>query len=200
MLVRKNKRVKNIINLIETFKVANVDHVADLYYCNYKKKEHAYIKANERLRKLAQEKTLKRKRSDINSKYCYYIDKEPKQIEHSIKLTDLYVELCMIYGQDNIQMIPEYTAIEGVRPDAYLRIKHSNRLYLFYVEIHRSNDFDIGKYEAIYRNDKVFPTLLIVTEKKLKLETRLNYIVVKEDLEGLEDTLGIGKSTFTVLN
>ena len=69
--------------------------------------------------------------------------------------TELYTQICQKYGVNNCTGKAEFTEIEGIRPDAYITIKHNGYKYLFFVEVHISNnDFNYGKYREVYRKKK----------------------------------------------
>ena len=175
--------------------MADVTHIQRMFYTHYKNQEHAVINARTKLRGLVKDKTLKRNRNHMNMKYYYYT-KPCRQVEHCLLLTELFVRLCEIYGHNNVEITPEYTLKNGKRPDAFLTIKKGGRLYLYYVEIHISNNkFNISKYEQIY-SDKLqeFPTLIIVTNQKVKLHTKIDHVILNTDLADIENKLNVGKS------
>jgi len=171
-----------------------------LFYSNYQNKYVALVNAQKKVTAMTKKGILKRKRNNINSKYYYYLDKEPKQLQHNLLRTELYVRLCQLYGIDNISIETKHT-MEGCWPDAYISIKHGKRLYMFYVEVHISNNqFNIEKYETLDKAAKnnIFPYLLIITDKQLQLKTNLEYYVIPESMEDLKSILPIGKSIFNV--
>ena len=108
-------------------------------------------------------------------------------------LTELYVRLCEIYGHKNVEITPEYILKSGKRPDAFVTIRKGGRLYLYYVEIHISNNkFNIGKYESIYSNKlQEFPTLIIVTDQKLKLQTKLDHVIIGKDMQNIKSKVRV---------
>ena len=161
-MVMVNERVKNILSLVERFKAFELSHVDKLYY-NYK---YSHIACQKKLTAMCKDGLLKRKRNNLNARYFYYLDKEPKQLEHKLKLLDLYVDMCMKHGIDNVMCIPEYT-IDGIRPDAYIEVIDGKRKYLFYVEVQICNiPVDLAKYEPLYKKaDEVFPTIIVIGKK-----------------------------------
>ena len=191
-MIQRNKRVNNIIKFIEKFKVADVTHIQRMFYTHYANQEHAVINARTKLRGLVKDKTLKRNRNHMNMKYYYYT-KPCRQVDHCLLLTELFVRLCEIYGHSNVDITPEYTLKNGKRPDGFLTIKKGGRLYLYYVEIHISNNkFNISKYEQIY-SDKLqeFPTLIIVTDQKLKLQTKLDHVIIGKDMQNIKSKVRV---------
>lgn len=116
------------------------------------------------------------------------MNKEPAQVQHKILLVELYVQLCEKYGQRNIEVIPEYSALPGIRPDAFIKVQYNRRTYLYFAEIQISNNpLDLEKYERAFINNKqlklfpegVFPNILAITDKRLAVGSRhLNIITI----------------------
>lgn len=183
-VVLKNYRVLQIIDFIEKFKVCDVTHIARLFY---QKNKFRIQDAQTKLTALFKEKTINRKRSDINSKYVYWIGKEPQQIKHKLLLTELYTKLAGLV--DEIECTPEFTKIPGIRPDGYIKIKFKGRAYLFFVEIQIANTpTDIQKYESALKNNSyfpagVFPSILVVTDKNVSASRNLKIIKIGTELE-----------------
>lgn len=185
-LVIKNERVMRILDFIDKFKVCEVSHIARLCYKNNK---YAIQDAQLKLSRLVKEKSLKRFRNDINARYIYYSGKEPAQVHHKLFITELYVRLCSELGEENIDIILEYTQITGIRPDAFIKVIHNHRIYYYFVEVHISNNpFNFEKYENTFISGNyttifpvgVFPTIIILTDKKVHLikNTSLKYVVI----------------------
>ena len=192
-MVMRNERVENILELIDRFKVCDITHIARLYYSGIKS---SMPKSHEKLTALVEESTLKRKRNNLNSRYYYWIGKEPAQVQHKLILLELYVRLCERFGEKNVECIPEYARLSGIRPDAFLAVQNNKRTYLFFVEVQISNNpFDFEKYSRAYYTNKVekvfpegvFPTILAVSDKPLKNECRqLNFVQISTEMKGIE--------------
>jgi hypothetical protein len=160
-LVKLTERINAILSLVERFKVVELSHVVRLYY----KDKYGNINAQKRLTAMCRDGLLKRKRSNVNLRYYYYLGKEPAQVQHKLMLTELYVNMCCKHGISNVTCTPEYT-IEGVRPDAYIEVIDRNRKYLFFVEVQIAHTpVDLAKYEMLYRKKPfgdAFPTILVL--------------------------------------
>lgn len=191
-MVIKNERVQRILDLIDKFKVCDVTQIARLYYKNNK---YSIQDAQLKLSRLVKEKTLKRIRNDINSRYIYYSGKDPAQIQHKLLITEIYVRLAQEIGESNLEIILEYTQVKGIRPDAFIKVVHNRRIYYFFVEVHISNNpFDFQKYEntfisKTYTNvfpEGVFPSIIIISDKKVDhIKSPLRYIVIDKDFSNL---------------
>jgi hypothetical protein len=188
-MVLNNERVQNILEFIEKVRVCDITHVARMFF--YKNK-YSVINARKKLRDLVKDKKLKIIRNDTNMRHIYYIDKKPAQLQHKLILTELYVQLCRVYGKDNIEIEPEW-AICNIRPDAFIKIKIGKRLYMFFVEVQISNNpCNVQKYEATYQLQKVFPegvfpvVLFITDQKEVIRSSNFETKVLNTRLEGIE--------------
>jgi hypothetical protein len=134
---------------------------------------------------MVQEKELHRYRDNLTAEYLYYKFK-PKQLKHSLLLTDFYRELYKIAKVHEFR--PEVT-IGNIRPDAIIGYE-TDRKYLALLEIEISNKgFDVYKYESLFYSGEyktffpVFPFIIAVTDKPIKSD--INIITVKTDLSDI---------------
>ncbi|NJD02053.1 MAG: hypothetical protein FIA99_05535 [Ruminiclostridium sp.] len=191
-MVIKNERVASILEIVEQFKACDVTHIARLYYSG---NSQPIKKAQAKLTAMIEYGLLKRKRNNINCRYYYYLDREPTQLQHKLLLTELYIQLCEKYGQKNIEFVPEYSAVPGIRPDAFIKVQYNRRTYLYFAEIQISNTpLDLLKYERAYiatRQSRifpegVFPSVLAVTDKIVPAGSRhLNIITIDTGFNNL---------------
>lgn len=135
---------------------------------------------------LHNEKLVKRYRSHINENYIYYIDKKPKQIEHTLYLSKLYAYWSL--RNYRILKFKREIVLGSIRPDAIAIIKNGAELTTYLVEVEISNN-PIGKkikaYEDFYISECVDllgfrPDILFVTNKKIP-QTDLKYHVIPLD-------------------
>lgn len=92
------------------------------------------------------------------------------------------------YRQRNFEVIPEYSALPGIHPDAFIKFQFNRRTYLYFAEIQISNNpLDVEKYKRAFINNKqlkifpegVFPNILAITDKRLNVSSRhLNVITI----------------------
>jgi hypothetical protein len=189
-MIQITPKTQKIMDFIDLVKVCTVDHIHALFYPGTR-----YNTAQKRMTALSENGVIKRKRTMYNIKYIYYIDKEPAQIQHRLALTDLYVWLVKRYGESAFEAEFEYTKVRGVRPDAYIKLKHGGRTWIYFVEVHIGNNpLDIAKHEAAVSSGAsldqfpigVYPTIVILTDKPVSV--RSSTLVVKSsklDLSGL---------------
>lgn len=178
----ETKRDRELYEKIEKFKILNTSQIHKLIYPTVSEKF-----CRERLKKLADRKILKRVRYHIDQEFIYYQGKLPSQLMHRLLLINTYIAL----NKPTLFDI-EYS-IENLRADAYMESVKNDKLYSFFIEIHRNNDFNFTKYQEFFERgyDKyftVFPRIIIVTDKKLKIpNTKLRFIVIKNNMSNIED-------------
>lgn len=181
------ERDKAILDFIERFKAATTSQIArEFFHSN----SQAEALARRRLKKLCDEKLLKRERNNINAEYVYYT-KKSAQMAHQLILVDFYLQIKR-YGQ-LIEFTPE-KVMGDIRSDAVCKIVRGNLLHLFCVEVELSNNnFNQQKYETFYSTREykkwfeVFPKIIIICDKNIKVEpSRLRFVQVPTTLEGLE--------------
>jgi hypothetical protein len=182
-MVLKNKRTQDIINLIEKFSCADATQIQRLFY-PYK---YGIINCRKKLAELVKEGTLKRKRNDINSKYVYWIGKEPAQLTHALLILECYVVSVQKYGSVECQL-KELNM--GIRPDAFLKpLKGKQR----FIEVHLSNnDLNLEKYlPAARRWVGTFPEVLVITNRKVSVSPEVNskINVVVTSIEGMGEKI-----------
>jgi hypothetical protein len=165
-MVLKNDRTQKIIELIEKFGCADATHVQRLYY-NY---PYGIINCRKKLAQLVKEGTLKRKRNDINSKYVYWIGKEPAQINHALLILECYIAAVQKYGTVECQL---KNFNMNIRPDAFLKPQKGRQRF---IEVHLSNnDLNLEKYLPVARRwVGTFPEILVVTNKRVNVPAEVN--------------------------
>lgn len=181
MLSSRDNAIKEFL---EDFEIANTGHIKQLFF-----KDVSLRACQERLKKLAQYKMLKRFREHTDQEYLYCVE-VPRQKEHFYIRTQLYFE-CMKYYE--IDQWTNRTQIGNVIPDAYIQLIDHEMCFGLFVEIHRSNNtFNQAKYESLYLSGlwrekfNSFPRVLIVTDKKVTLQpSKIKYRIVDTQFNGL---------------
>lgn len=156
-------------------------------------------KSFEVLGKMQREKLIKK--TPHNFEYVYYLRK-PKQIDHVLIINDVYCSLLSqkkswykidfrwTYSIFNGMIVADALIIIDTLPDRKGR-------YVIFLEVERSPSKRFDKdiqykraYDMDYANEEwcvmrgdvaVFPSILIVTEEKLKIESKLNFIVASPE-------------------
>lgn len=175
---------KEVLQFIEKFKVATTSTISELYYHNLKWTQR-------RLKKLYDNKYLKRERDHFTSEYYYYIRKT-RQLRHDLLLTNFYREMNKIV---DIELFEKEFTIENMRADGLIAYRHKNKGYIAFVEVQIANiPLDVEKYESLYKSGKykkyfpVFPLIYAITDKKIP-NTTLKVIRINEDMSNLREVL-----------
>lgn len=176
------ERDKEVLIFINKFKIATTDTINELFYPSLRVAQH-------RLKLLYENKLLKRDRDHFTSQYYYYTSK-PKQLIHSLSLTNFYREInkfVEIKHFDN-----EFTYFEGIRPDGFLAAELPNgKKEIYFIEIERSNKPDVEKYEELFKVGEwkkvfpKFPKVIFVTDKQVSNSKYFDVIKINEDMRNI---------------
>ncbi|MGJ0846604.1 hypothetical protein ACR77J_07940 [Tissierella praeacuta] len=178
------ERDKKVINFIEENKIATTDAIAEIFYPCLRVAQH-------RLKLMYDNKLIKRDRDYYTSQYYYYL-KKPKQIKHSLLVTEFYKNLNKIA---DIKMFRSEFIIENIRSDAFVAYEVNNIKKIAFVEVQISNTkLDIEKYEKLFKSGKyksyfpVFPSILAITDRKVP-QTNLDLIKINTNFNNLGGNL-----------
>lgn len=164
------RRDQGVIDFLGKFKAAKTSTLCQLFYGSYRV-------CTRRLSLLSQEGVVKRQRDGWSAEYIYFT-KRPKQLRHSLLLTDFYRELHKIA---NIKRFIPEPALGEIRPDAVVGFElNGQRLAL--VEVMIGNNDDCKKYEtwSWQSHFPVEPELIVISDRKV--QARLKTTVIGTDL------------------
>lgn len=192
-----SERDQRAIDFVRQFGAANTSQILQIYFRGDKKPppNQALLIMRKRLKKLVDDKVLKRKRYHLNMEYIYYT-KWTNQIHHKIIIADFYLKLLSMGGE--IIRFGNEEQLDGLRPDAVVEYKINKQTHWFFLEVQLNNSFNQQKYEDYYNSRKytsifsinghsTFPKVVIVANKKFLLHTsRITYIMLPIDLEEME--------------
>ena len=174
-------RDKLVLEFIEQFKIATTDTIQLLFYPSLRITQR-------RLKLLVDNKLLKRDRDTFTSQFYYYI-KKPRQLKHSLLLTDFYRELHKI---SKIELFKNEFIIEDIRSDGFVAYEYKSKKEIAFIEVELSNKgLDLEKYERLYKSSKykkyfpIFPNIIIISNKSIP-KTKLKIIKIDESIQGLE--------------
>ena len=176
-------RDKEIMDFLIDYKIASTSTIAELFFPSV---EACY----KRLQVLVRNKVVRRMRDSINNEYLYYHKKLPRQLKHSLLVTDFYREL---HKKAEIFSFKIEPVLDNIRPDAIFAYRYKGKNYLGLLEVEISNKgFDYGKYERFYSTEvyknyfPVMPTVFVVGDRvKIPEELNVEYLIIKTDMEGL---------------
>lgn len=152
-----------IIQFIETVGVASIKQIRRIFF---KSKQGDEI-ARRRMKEIIKHSNIKRTRSSFTNEYIYYV-KNFKYLNHALAVTDFYIKLIEYGGE--IRIFNREFKIGNFRADAFIRYHLDRKAYLFFLEVHFSNKFNLKKYMDIYESGEwailgTFPRLVIYTDK-----------------------------------
>ena len=153
------KRDSQVINFLNQYKIARTSTLEFLFYPSYQV-------AARRLSAITKSEEIKRERDGWSSDYIYYI-KKPKQIRHSLMVTDFYREFSKLVEIKKFIIEPN---LGSIRPDAIIGFikEDQSRLVLLEVELSHKG-FDAQKYDK-WDWQKYFPIkpdIIIITDYKI---------------------------------
>ena len=85
--------------------------------------------------------------------------------------------------------------ISDVIADAFIAMRVNNQNYIYFVEVENTKKFDLNKYEKLYYSRSwkdmfpVFPSIIVITDKKINMNEKLNIIDIKLDLSNLKEKI-----------
>jgi len=179
-------RDKQILDFLDEYKIASTSTIATLFF-------PSRIAAYKRLQILSKSHLVKRMRDSVNNEYLYF-KKMPKQLKHSLLVTDFYRELHKYTEVLNFKIEP---LLGDIRPDAIFGYKHRGKTNIGLLEVEISNKgFNYAKYERFYNAElykqflPIMPIVFVVGNNiKLPMDSRVDYRVLKTDLLNIKGVL-----------
>lgn len=173
------ERDQRVLDFIDKFNCASTKQIQRLKFYP------SVTVTNRRLTELTNLKMLKRERANINYQYVYYARKN-NQFAHSLIVTEFYCRL-LEEGFEIDEFQPEYV-IGNIRADAFVKAGYGDYTHYYFVEVHRSNNpFDWQKYLTIVNQFRVFPKIIVITDKKVEIpDNSLKFIQLKTDCKDIK--------------
>lgn len=174
------QRDKQIIKMVEQFKVLTRDHIVKVFFQGQKQ---AVNNANVVLRRLTLKKYIRVHRN-VYGQNMYYANEGVKidsaKVYHHLAIADTYLQILASGKHDltEFQVEPDFGK-EMPNPDAYCVFRERG----FYIEIQRSTfskaqlEDKVKRYENYYESGKwkdytnTFPIILVITDAHLPLES-----------------------------
>ena len=152
-----------IIDFLNEYKVARTSTLSQMFF-------PSIASCYKRLHILASKKEIIRMRDNVSSEYLYY-KKRPKQLKHSLLVTDFYRELSK---QVDVVSFKLEFPLGNIRPDALFGYRKNGKNCLGSLEVQISHKpFDYGKYERLYDSGSykafipVFPKIFVVSDNNI---------------------------------
>ena len=181
------KRDNAIIRFVEDFGAASRSQIERLFFTGQK---YQRIIANRRLREIVnQTDYVKRSKEPYTGQYIYHLA-GLKQLQHRLLRTEFYLRLKEQGGL--IKTFACEYAVDGLRADAYCVYEIGGKRYYFALEVqNEQNRPNIGKYIALHDSEvwpwKVFPRVVIITDRKIEVKTEFAVIILDTSLKEFEN-------------
>lgn len=177
-----------IVRFLDKFKVATTNTLYELFF-----KDVTLIYCRRRLKQLVEYKEIKRKRKHISDQYMYYL-KFPKQLKHSLLLTEFYGEM---HKRFDVVGFKVEESIGDLRSDGVIGYKYKgidNKVIMAFIEVQTRNErVDIDKYRKLYYSQvwkkmfDSFPKIVAITSRKVDMCNEIEDIEVVKIREDLSD-------------
>jgi DNA-binding Lrp family transcriptional regulator len=180
------ERDQKVLDMIELLNVAKVSQIYRMFYKGLNQGETI---CRRRMKKLYDDKLIKRERNHLNTEYVYYMNKN-NQFNHSLILTEFYVRLHELADIDKFEVEQPYG---NIRPDGMCICGYRGFTHYFFIEVHISNNkFNQDKYISYYGSREwkqyfdVFPKIIIISDKKVEIKpTNLKFIQIQQSCEDI---------------
>ena len=183
--MRLTQRDIDIIEFLKRVVVADTQTILKIFF-----KDASLRTCQARLKMLVDNKHIKCFRENILEQNIYFISRKPSSYKHKIVFSRLLGEM---YHQD-IEIIKYKTPLKlhNIIADGFIIYRQNNQEKMMFIEVELTKYFDLKKYQDLYYSRKykekfpVMPNILVVTNKSVKTDNKLNIKVCKLDLSDLK--------------
>ena len=135
--------------------------------------------AQRRLKVLSDMNYIRRSKENFYSDYYYYL-KKPKQLRHSLLITNFYREFSKYV---EIQHFECQKKIDQIIPDGLIGYtkNHIKKIAILEVEL-SNNGFDYQKYRNFphKKHFNMIPDIFVVTKHQIKNDSKINFIQIRD--------------------
>lgn len=181
LITKRDEEIKDFLKEVD---VADTKTISILFFNN------SVRRCQQRLKILVDNNYIKCFRDNVKNSKIFYIRRKPKSWMHKIVFSKLLGELSL----QGIEILKYRTPLKvgKIIADGFIAInmKGVNKIYL--VEVERTKSFDLEKYIELYycREYKdlfpVMPSILCITDKKIKYHEKLDIKKCNLDLRNLK--------------
>ena len=184
-MIRFTERDFKIKEFLKDVVVADTETIHKIFFQNASLRT-----CQARLKLLVDYKFIKAYRSDILSQNIYYLNKKPSSYKHKI----VFSQLLGILTDQGIEILKYVTPLKvgNVIADGFIAARIDGEVKIYFVEVELTKYFDLKKYQDLYYSRKykekfpVMPSILVITNKSVKTDNKLNIKVCKLDLSDLK--------------
>lgn len=182
-MINITDRDKEIKYFLRAVIVADTNTISILFF------NGSIRSTQQRLKLLVDNKYIKVFRENILSQNIYYINKKPSSWKHKIIFSRLLSKL----KESNLEVLKYVTPLKigNVIADGFIAINNNGKNEIYFVEVELTKYFDLKKYEDLYYSRKwkdkfpIMPNILVISDKKVKTNEKLNISSCKLDLSDL---------------
>lgn len=183
-MIKLTERDIEIKKFLKDVIVADTNTITTIFFKGSKRA------AQQRLKLLVDNRHMKAFREDILSQNIYYLNKKPSSYKHKIVFSKLLGKL----KEQGIEVIKYVTPLKigNIIADGFVAISINGENRIYFVEVELTKFFDTEKYLDLYYSraykDKfpIMPRILVITDKKVNTDNRLDITVCKLDLSDLD--------------
>lgn len=183
-MIKFTERDLEIKEFLKNVVVADTETIHQIFFPNASLRT-----CQARLKLLVDYKFIKAFREDILSQNIYYLNKKPSSYKHKIVFSQLVGKL----HSQGIEVLKYVTPLKvgNIIADGFIAVKINEEPRIYLVEVELTKYFDTKKYIDLYYSrtwkDKfpVMPRILVITDKKVKTDSKLDITVCKLDLSNL---------------
>lgn len=181
------ERDEEIIQFLKDFKVATTTTISQIYF------NSSIRPCQRRLKYLAEHGYIKSHQENVITEKIHYVKRKPINLKHALILSQFIAQLKI----NNIEILKYKVPykISDVIADAFIAMRVNNQNYIYFVEVENTKKFDLNKYEKLYYSRSwkemfpVFPSIIVITDKKINMNEKLNIIDIKLDLSNLKEKI-----------
>lgn len=186
-MIKITERDKKIIEFLTEIKVANTTTLSNVFFNGKTRATQLRLKA------LTDNGYVKYYRQNVITQNSYYVKRKPVQLKHSLILSSFIGELYKL----NIEVlkIKVPLKISNIISDGFICIKHNDNVHIFLVEVENTKKFDTDKYLKLLKEETykekfpIMPTIIVITDKTIKVDDLLDIIHLKTDLSNMENLI-----------
>lgn len=180
-------RDKEIIQFLKDFKVATTTTISQIYF------NSSIRPCQRRLKYLSEHGYIKSYQETVITEKIHYAKRKPINLKHALVLSEFIAKLKI----QNIEILKYKVPyqISNIIADAFIAIRINNQNYIYFVEVENTKKFNLDKYEKLYYSRiwketfPIFPNILVITDKKINRNEKLNIIDIKLDLSNLKEKI-----------
>lgn len=184
---RLQARDEEIIEFLKSCKCADTKTLSNIFFGG------GLRTAQLRLQKLQCNDYIKAFRPNLLEQNIYYVKNKPTSYKHAIKVSQFIGELYKL-GIDVIKYRVPYK-IGNIIADGLFVIRFNGEVKILFLEVELSKYFNITKYQELYYSRAwkdvfpIFPNIVVVSDKKVELDSKLNIVKINTDFENIQDLI-----------